>query len=487
MNYHLSIKNGPNGHALQTSDLDTRAIQHDQQLLKAIRVTEEKLSDKDQMIIVDNLPENGKEPILSRLTQFPEKSGKTRTIAVIDYYSQRSLKTLHSGLMDLLGTLKSDGTYSHMNVGKFAKQKTEEKSYIYCADLTAATDRFPKEIQKALLFELLKDDDLAEAYWTILADRTFTTAWSGEQVRYNTGQPMGAYASWALFALAHHLIVQFAAYKTATKGINDNYKIIGDDVIIAEEATAKYYRYLMEGLGLTINKGKTVESLTGRYSSAEVAKQLYLNGTCLTPLTPGIIRDLMKPYMFNTCIGLIKERYDYLDPKFWPELIDSLFPREKVNRLVWVLTSNPLDGNIKPTDVGYDISSPWMPINSAEMKDKYISIFNQRFKKQVEDQLYDLEDYLAGFPGSPLGDYAKSQPPTRATSIIIKTINKVLEKYSYDGVDLRADTETEVLMKDEFPYIPNPCLPFVSRRELKCKRLSSLIEQTFNQIRLETV
>jgi len=32
-----------------------------------------------------------------------------------------------------------------------------------------------------------------------------------ETVFYRTGQPMGAYSSWAVFALTHHLLIRYCA------------------------------------------------------------------------------------------------------------------------------------------------------------------------------------------------------------------------------------------------------------------------------------
>lgn len=38
-----------------------------------------------------------------------------------------------------------------------------------------------------------------------------------EYIRYAVGQPMGALSSWAMLALTHHFIVQYAAYRTGIR------------------------------------------------------------------------------------------------------------------------------------------------------------------------------------------------------------------------------------------------------------------------------
>jgi hypothetical protein len=252
--YHFSLKNGPNGHALKTSDMDISAVINDPEIYKAICKVQGSLKDIRPM---ESIQELYPDAIHSRLTQFPEKSGKTRTIAIIDYYSQRCLKPLHEGLMNILGKLVSDGTYSHQNVGKYTQQATKEKSFIACSDLTAATDRFPAIIQESLLKELLKETDLAEPLWTLLAKRSFKLSWSDQIVTYGCGQPMGAYGSWPLFALAHHLIVEYCA-STVMNSVKAHYRIIGDDNVITREEVYESYLDVMSRLGLTINPGKTV-------------------------------------------------------------------------------------------------------------------------------------------------------------------------------------------------------------------------------------
>jgi hypothetical protein len=269
MKYHFTVKKGPNGPALATSDSDLTAIFNDTSLLEAIQVVSVKLNDEFPFDEEFHRSENDK-AIHSKLTQFPEKSGKTRTIAVVDYYSQRALKPLHSALMSLLKTLETDGTMSHMNVGNYVKDCTNVLTFIQTFDLTAFTDRFPREIQERLLHELCLDKELASAYWTILANRTFTVQWSGEKVTYAAGQPMGAYASWPLCALAHHAVVEYCRAKR-------KYRLIGDDVAIADKRSAVLYEDVIQRLGVEVNPYKGTKSEQDcQYSGAEIAKDFTL-------------------------------------------------------------------------------------------------------------------------------------------------------------------------------------------------------------------
>lgn len=335
MKYHFTVKRGPNGPALATSDSDLTAIDNDTELSRAIKTVSVELNDLIPPGEQFNRSKSEK-AIHSRLTQFPEKAGKTRTIAVVDYYSQRALFPLHRALMDLLSSLETDGTMSHMNVGNYVKEITKLKGFVETFDLTAFTDRFPREIQEKLLYELCENKELAKAWWTILANRTFTVTWSGEEVTYAAGQPMGAYASWPLCSLAHHAVVEYTRSKRA-------YRLIGDDVAITDKRSASLYSDVIQRLGVEVNPYKGTRSEQGNlYSSAEIAKRLYLNGEDLTPLTPGKILGLRNRYLCLEGIRELKQRFD--NPSLPRQCIDFHFPKGEDRDYVLCLACNPLTG-----------------------------------------------------------------------------------------------------------------------------------------------
>lgn len=478
MKYHFTLKNGPNGPALMESDSDIASLINSPKLLEAIRVAEEKQADDDPMEL-DDLYVNKEHPIHSKLTQFPEKAGKTRTIAIIDYYSQRCLHPLHKGLMTMLANLVSDGTYSHTNVGKYAQKLTNEKSFIACADLTAATDRYPAIIQRELLFGLLKDNDLANSLWTILADRTFTVAWSGELVTYKCGQPMGAHASWPLFALAHHLTVEYAGFKAKVSNVKLKYKLIGDDVIISDEKLWLSYKQIMVDLGLTINAGKTI--VTPRLatkSSAEVAKQLYLNGNCLTPLTPGFVANLKKPHMFNTCMWILKDRYgQVVNSVPSPMLISSLFHKEKTRKLVWMLASNPINGYLEPSNEGYKEYSPWISVNTENFVNEHKTMLANLVIESASQQLGRTMSCLMFGQGCPWEDMTHPQP--KSVRISYKAIATDLRD-AVTAIKISFFNNDIAQALDAVPYIPNPDMPYMARTELRCKRTSSLLVKLYD-------
>jgi hypothetical protein len=91
-----------------------------------------------------------------------------------------------------------------------------------------------------------------------------------EFIKYEVGQPMGAYSSFAMLAITHHVIVQIAAIMAGKSERFTNYCVLGDDIVIADEAVSQKYLLLMETLGIKISTGKSICSM----EFTEFAKRL---------------------------------------------------------------------------------------------------------------------------------------------------------------------------------------------------------------------
>jgi hypothetical protein len=474
MSYHYTVKKGPNGPALSSSDSDLTAISNDAKLFEAIQTVSAKLNDEhpiDEEFVRSTGP-----AIHSKLTQFPEKAGKTRTIAVVDYYSQRALSPLHSALMNLLNSLETDGTSSHMNVGNYIKERTKHKDFVQTFDLTAFTDRFPREIQKTLLLELCEDKELAQAWWTILADRTFTVAWSGEQVTYAAGQPMGAKASWPLCALAHHAVVEYCRSKR-------KYRLIGDDVGITDQRSAKLYQEVISALGVETNPGKGTLSYEGSlYSSAEIAKRLYLNGVDLTPLTPGLILSLRNRYLCLEGIRELKQRFDC--PALPHQIVNFHYPKGEDREFIWCLLCNPLTGVIMPSDEGYNNFPGWGEFDDEDLRITLQEIRCQTITQQIEEQYNKFgaalisgePDYSIDFSGD------LWQNPTTPPDAVKFAHQKLLGEYltTWERVaTIDVYDDTQLLELEAVEYLPNPENPFLDLKEVRKTRMSSLIRNLY--------
>jgi hypothetical protein len=223
-----------------------------------------------------------------------EEPGKVRVFAIVDYWTQIVLRPLHRWLFSILKRIPQDGTFNQLAPVR-ALIKDFPNEVFYSFDLKAATDRVPWEVQVALLNQLLPGEmgslwgDLLrnrDFYYDLSSDRFETievqagTPRSGI-VRYAVGQPMGAYSSWAMLALVHHMIVQCAAGEVGKTGWFSAYAILGDDVVIANRLVALRYREILKGLGVRISVSKT---LVGR-GSCEFAKRFFLKGKDTSPVS----------------------------------------------------------------------------------------------------------------------------------------------------------------------------------------------------------
>jgi len=231
--------------------------------------------------------------VIGALVPLPEPAGKIRVIAMVDMWTQSILKPLHDFLFSILKTLPNDGTFDQTASVNRCFQKSSVAGLSFGYDLSAATDRLPITFQIAVLSSLI-GEELSTIWARILTNRDyylagekptkFSAGRDGQFLRYAVGQPMGAYSSWAMLAISHHLIVQLAARRSGTKvhGWYDNYELLGDDIILFDAVVAKHYLVLMDELGLTINTSKSVCANNATFEFAKVTGHKGANVSALS-------------------------------------------------------------------------------------------------------------------------------------------------------------------------------------------------------------
>jgi len=143
----------------------------------------------------------------------------------------------------------------------------------------------PSKLQRRLLSKLLGSKGLADKYFNLLIGYPFSTV--DGNINYAVGQPMGAYSSWPLMALTHHLIVY-----TSFGNKKGKYMLLGDDLVISGSQAANLYKRIVELLGMKISPFKTLESK----DSFEFAKRFYVNGVDYTPLPIGQLKHANTQY-----------------------------------------------------------------------------------------------------------------------------------------------------------------------------------------------
>lgn len=259
--------------------------------------------------------------VLGRIAILDEARGKKRLIGITDYWTQVLFKPLHDAIYIELSKVRQDGTGDQMKPIRFALQmlgvhnlRDLKGKRVQSLDLSAATDRLPINLQVQILQQLGYPGDL----WKDLLDRE----WSSEEgpLRYSVGQPMGAYSSFAMLALTHHVIVRIAAQRGKIDSKRLLYAVLGDDGFMANKKVAGHYKDIFRYLGMTINPIKGFEGTV-----LEFAKQLWsINRVNLSPLGPkNILLAIRHPeFLTSVLFELIVKQFPLflninLKPK-WP-------------------------------------------------------------------------------------------------------------------------------------------------------------------------
>lgn len=234
---------------------------------------------------------------IAKLGVVHDQSGKARIVGITNYWIQVILKPLHDAILSNLRNIPMDGTFDQIAPIKRLMSLVEPGQKLYSFDLSSATDRLPVEIQADILNLLIPN--LGTNWMNLLGSLVWR--WKStnskvplKEIKYAVGQPMGAYSSWAMLALSHHLIVQCAAVNCKIKSFT-HYAVLGDDIVIANDAVAAEYLVLMKQLGVDINLSKSLSSS----SFCEFAKRwIGPNGLDLSPVGPGLILRTIRSKLY---------------------------------------------------------------------------------------------------------------------------------------------------------------------------------------------
>jgi len=235
---------------------------------------------------------------IGRLSVVYDQAGKARIVAMPNFWIQLCLKPLHESIFRFLKTVEQDGTFNQLGPLNLLRANPNKGHDFSCYDLSAATDRLPIDLQVDILFLIGLDGKL----WKDVLDIPWQ--FRGREYHYSVGQPMGAYSSWGMLALTHHLIVKTAASRV---GINDfhQYAVLGDDIVINHNEVALEYCRIMETLGVKINPNKSVVSS----QLIEFAKRLSTPSTDISPIGAGAILSIIrKPALIGAFLTELNQK-----------------------------------------------------------------------------------------------------------------------------------------------------------------------------------
>jgi len=236
-----------------------------------------------------------------------EAAGKLRIFAIVDFWTQNLLRPLHDCLFDLLKRIPNDGTFDQDASVKRSVSKSQVSGRAWSFDLSSATDRLPVSIQYRLL-DMILPIKVGKPWANLLVSRWYHVPEYGSnmatKVRYAVGQPMGALSSWAMLAVTHHFLVQHCSFLLGRRGWEENYEILGDDLVIFDIELAEEYLKITKELGMDINLSKSIVS--PNLATFEFAKRTILNGINVSAISVKQLIDRSLPSRMNNILFFSK-------------------------------------------------------------------------------------------------------------------------------------------------------------------------------------
>jgi hypothetical protein len=340
---NLSNKAGPNGTATLNAYKDINALSKDEDLYNAVKRKLELTKPKISLDIHAKRKVKGNFNH-SKLVFLPDKAGKTRLIAIGDWWSNLALTDIHIAFMQGLRKLRSDYTYRQDKIPQAVKRMG---SNLYSSDMTAFTDRFPIEIEEAIVKRCYGSE--VGTLWKRILQRKFPS--EGGNISYEVGNPMGLLSSWAVSTSAHHLVKTWC-WKVRNPNIK-GYKsmILGDDSLCNNKQVHRTYLAVIRILGVSVNRNKCTSSKQGY---AEFAKRLFTPEGEITGIPVDLLMGIHKdPARFIELIRIMRER-GYKDHHINPgvQLVLLTFPKKVMETVLFVLSSSSKHLGMPPLVIG---------------------------------------------------------------------------------------------------------------------------------------
>lgn len=289
ISFYSSTKAGPNGPALMSALWDLKYMEEDYKeslkqltclldpsspILPVFDIKSEEIPDKywDKRKDRINTPR--------KLTHISDKEGKQRIIAIPDYWTQCTFKSIHKTLNKVLKGYEEDCTFNQDNFRPLlVNDKGETK---YSIDLKTATELMPANWQAAVLEVIFSSKEISSLWLKLLTEFKWTSPVG--DLYFRRGQPMGVYSSWPAMAITHHLLVRWALTR---KGLSykNRYALLGDDLLIVGDEEFNAYKEVVEISGLILNESKTFQSKV----MFEFAKRFFYKGIEISPFPVGAV------------------------------------------------------------------------------------------------------------------------------------------------------------------------------------------------------
>jgi len=191
---------------------------------------------------------------VGRIGLIQEQGFKLRAVANPGRVYQAALQPLGRRLYDILPGLPWDCTHNQKLPFKTIIDGLKAGKTVYSVDLSGATDYFPLDLQLTVLKEMFPSDLMFVNLFRDLSRGTWL--YKNTKIRWNRGQPLGLFPSFASFAITHGLLL----HSLNNFEHNNMFFVLGDDVVILDDGLYQRYRDALSSLDCPVSDPKTLSS-----------------------------------------------------------------------------------------------------------------------------------------------------------------------------------------------------------------------------------
>jgi hypothetical protein len=217
--------------------------------------------------------QEGTSRIAGQISLIQEGGTKLRAVATPNGWIQLAFRPLHTFLKDI-GQLCPESCVEDQLSGVNQILEVYNKGgKVNSIDLSAATDRLPRSTQVEMLRMVglpqfaTALDEVSSAKW-IVRDKDRT-----QQVTYSVGQPMGIYGSFPLLNLMNIMIARLScrlANREFGTPMENQFRVLGDDIVIFDDRIAGMYSKVLAGLGVEISKEKSFQGNVAQFAGFNI-------------------------------------------------------------------------------------------------------------------------------------------------------------------------------------------------------------------------
>jgi len=193
--------------------------------------------------------------LVGRIGLIQEPGYKLRAVANPGRVFQRVLEPFGNAIYGYLKSLPFDCTFDQSKAIPVLQEALAHGKTIHSIDLSGATDYFPLALQEHLLKKMFPDIDVD--LFVDLSKASWYMPQCGE-ISWRRGQPLGLFPSFGAFALTHGTLL----LGLLNKEWNNQFFVLGDDVVILDDQLAQDYYQVLHLLGCPVSLPKSLHSKT---------------------------------------------------------------------------------------------------------------------------------------------------------------------------------------------------------------------------------